>query len=84
MKQLNSSNISKASLSFCKHLGEVRYFLGFLSERITNTPSTKNTLGRAAYLRAKSRFLVKVALHEVTIFTGCDLTPQRNQTPHRK
>lgn len=29
-----------------------------------------------AYLGAKSSFLVKVALHEITIFPGRDLTPE--------
>lgn len=32
-----------------------------------------------AYLRAESSLLVKVAVHEGTIFPGCDLTPCRTQ-----
>lgn len=39
-----------------------------------------SVLNRVAYLRAKSSLLMKVALHEVTIFPGCNFTPWRKQT----
>lgn len=32
---------------------------------------------KVPYLRAERCLLVKVALHEVTIFSGCDFTPWR-------
>lgn len=32
---------------------------------------------KVPYLRAERSLLVKVALHEVTIFSGCDFTPWR-------
>lgn len=34
---------------------------------------------KVAYLRAESSLLMKVAVHEVTIFSGCDFTPRRKQ-----
>lgn len=35
---------------------------------------------KLAYLRAESGLLVKVALHKVTIFAGCDFTPERDKS----